>query len=116
MCHRLEILVIVQVYIIFKCYLPPIFLFHRRQDEIVSPALLEHTMKGNADKLYCLLEPGDSVDIQVCRIGAVFQLANITEYVGKNKHNYIIKFLFCVVFFCFPYLVFVSGLLYFDFH
>lgn len=36
--------------------------WQRRQDEIVSPGLLELTMEGNADKLYCLLEEGDMVD------------------------------------------------------
>ncbi|VDI69482.1 Hypothetical predicted protein, partial [Mytilus galloprovincialis] len=36
--------------------------WQRRQDEIVSPGLLEFTMEGNADKLYCLLEEGDVVD------------------------------------------------------
>ncbi|CAG2198042.1 unnamed protein product [Mytilus edulis] len=37
----------------------------RRQDEIVSPGLLELTMEGNADKLYCLLEEGDMVDTKL---------------------------------------------------
>ncbi|CAG2228267.1 DNAJC10 [Mytilus edulis] len=37
----------------------------RRQNGIVSPGLLEFTMEGNADKLYCLLEEGDVVDTKV---------------------------------------------------
>lgn len=32
---------------------------------MISPGLLEFTMEGNADKLYCLLEEGNMVDTKV---------------------------------------------------
>jgi len=37
----------------------------RRQKEVVTPALFEMAISGNADGIYSILEDGDSVNPQV---------------------------------------------------
>ena len=45
-----------------------IIMILRRQNYLVTPALFECSLTGNAEALYCLLEEGDRTNIKVRQV------------------------------------------------